>query len=220
MNVYTESVEHIVTDLSGIIANKQFSDVVDDEGNQYVDLVMEGGGVLGIALLGYFYVLERMGLRFLSIGGTSAGSITALLLAALGEPAEAKAERLTNMLVQLDMASFVDGDEDARDFVDALLVREKPIKLAWKGWQVILDYEFIKNNSDYRHLVEFIDTKDQDWLEFSLSDDAKRGLFVRGALAAQRFLLKFDWAAYKKLREGIAAAYIQSLKIAAGKPAQ
>src|SRR5688572_8404644 len=137
MNVYTESVESIVKQLSAKISSKQFSDVVDDEGHQYVDLVMEGGGVLGIALLGYFYILERMGLRFLNIGGTSAGSITALLLAAIGEPVEAKAERLTNMLVQLDMASFVDGDDDAQDFVDALLARQKPIKLAWKGWQVI-----------------------------------------------------------------------------------
>ena len=29
-------------------AGKQFSDLVDDYGQQYIDLVMEGGGVLGI----------------------------------------------------------------------------------------------------------------------------------------------------------------------------
>lgn len=34
-------------------ANRPFSDIIDDEGNQYVDLVMEGGGMLGIALVGY-----------------------------------------------------------------------------------------------------------------------------------------------------------------------
>ena len=38
----------------------QVSDVTDREGNQYVDLVQEGGGVLGIALVGYTYVLEKM----------------------------------------------------------------------------------------------------------------------------------------------------------------
>ena len=50
-------------------------------GNQYVDLVMEGGGVLGIALVGYTYVLEQAGLRFLGIAGTSAGAINAAYFA-------------------------------------------------------------------------------------------------------------------------------------------
>ena len=53
---------------------KQYSDAVDQFGHQYVDVVMEGGGVLGGALLGYLYILEQAGLRFLGIGGTSAGS--------------------------------------------------------------------------------------------------------------------------------------------------
>lgn len=57
-------------------AHKQLSDLVDDRGHQYVDCVMEGGGVLGIALVGYTYILEQVGLRFLSIGGTSAGATT------------------------------------------------------------------------------------------------------------------------------------------------
>jgi len=50
-----------------------FSDVIDEEGHQYVDLVQEGGGMLGIALVGYTYVLEQMGIRFVSLAGTSAG---------------------------------------------------------------------------------------------------------------------------------------------------
>ena len=40
----------------------------DAEGNRYVDLVMEGGGVLGIALVGYTYVLESLGLLFVGLG--------------------------------------------------------------------------------------------------------------------------------------------------------
>lgn len=44
---------------------KRFSDVEDENGNQYVDLVMEGGGVLGFALVGFTYFLEAVGLRFL-----------------------------------------------------------------------------------------------------------------------------------------------------------
>ena len=45
------------------ISGKRFSDVEDDAGFQYVDLVQEGGGVLGIDLVGYTYVLEKAGLR-------------------------------------------------------------------------------------------------------------------------------------------------------------
>ena len=37
-----------------------YSDVIDENGNQYIDLVQEGGGVLGIALVGYTYILESV----------------------------------------------------------------------------------------------------------------------------------------------------------------
>jgi len=70
--------------------NKKVSDIVDDDNNQYVDLVMEGGGVLGIALVGYTYALESVGIRFLGVGGTSAGAINAMLVVAVDEPAKAK----------------------------------------------------------------------------------------------------------------------------------
>lgn len=116
---------------------KNFSDVVDAEGRQYVDLVLEGGGVLGIALVGYTYALEHFGLRFLRVGGTSAGAINALLIAAMGTPAERKSEKLVELLAGTDMFEFVDGDSDARDFVRALAERSGMIKLGWKGWQVL-----------------------------------------------------------------------------------
>lgn len=75
-----EYVQKIINDLKKDIANQPFSDVLDDEGHQYIDLVQEGGGVLGIALLGYTYVLEQIGIRFFSLAGTSAGAINTLLL--------------------------------------------------------------------------------------------------------------------------------------------
>ena len=85
------------------------SDVTDAQGHQYVDLVQEGGGVLGIALVGYTYVLEKMGIRFFSMAGTSAGSINAMLLACAGNKEEEKSSVITEHLVQLNMFSFVDG---------------------------------------------------------------------------------------------------------------
>jgi NTE family protein len=50
-----------------------------------VDLVQQGGTMLGIGLLGYTYIMERAGVRFRSMAGTSAGAINTLLIAALPE---------------------------------------------------------------------------------------------------------------------------------------
>lgn len=123
---FTDEVFHIVEDLKKDLQDengkmKEFSDIVDDKGLQYVDLVMEGGGVLGISLVGFTYVLEEAGLRFLQIGGASAGAINALLLAAMGTPAEAKSIDILKELADVDMQEFVDGDSDAKDFVDSAL---------------------------------------------------------------------------------------------------
>lgn len=118
---FTEEVYHLVENLKGEIEGKMFSDIVDDDGHQYVDLVMEGGGVLGIALVGFTYVLEQAGIRFMQIGGASAGAINALTLAALGRPADAKSEKILKELADVDMYSFVDGDGDAKDLIEAWL---------------------------------------------------------------------------------------------------
>ena len=67
------------------VDQRLFSDLLDSSGNQYVELVQEGGGVLGVALIGYTYVMEQMGIRFFSLAGTSAGSINAMLLAGQGD---------------------------------------------------------------------------------------------------------------------------------------
>ena len=69
---YTEhaDVAHLIKELNEhwTRENCSISDIVDDTGQEYVDLVMEGGGVLGIALVGYTYALESVGIRFRHIG--------------------------------------------------------------------------------------------------------------------------------------------------------
>ena len=111
------------------------SDVTDAQGHQYVDLVQEGGGVLGIALVGYTYVLEKMGIRFFSMAGTSAGSINAVLLACSGNKEEEKSTTITDRLVKLDMFSFVDGKTGSSRFnrwlkrlVSGMLMGANPLK--------------------------------------------------------------------------------------------
>jgi NTE family protein len=115
------------------------SDVVDGAGNQYIDLVMEGGGMLGIALVGYTWALEEMGIRFRGIGGTSAGSINALLLASMGKPAEQKSSQLLTEMANLDFYSFVDGGSNVRELIELVLGEDRAfrkLRIAWKAFGV------------------------------------------------------------------------------------
>jgi NTE family protein len=104
------------------------SDIIDADNNQYVDIVLEGGGMLGIALVGYSWALEEMGIRFLGIGGTSAGSINALLLAALDQPSKPKSPRLLNELANKNFYDFIDGGSDVRDLIELALGEDKNFK--------------------------------------------------------------------------------------------
>ncbi|MEP7152926.1 MAG: patatin-like phospholipase family protein [Nitrospira sp.] len=130
-------VQKSVRDAKTACQGKEISDILDANGLQYVDLVMEGGGVLGVALTGYTYVLEQAGIRFLGIGGTSAGSINALMIAALGPPEEAKSETLLRVRAEMPMGAFIDGDQDARDFSHAVLNKVGMMKLPWKAMQIM-----------------------------------------------------------------------------------
>jgi NTE family protein len=119
------------------INEKQFSDIIDEQGNQYVDLVQEGGGVLGVALTGYVYVLEQMGIRFLNLAGTSAGSINTMLMAAADKIDKPKTDWVLDCLCNKNLYDFVDGDGDAKDFVDALLNDASNFKIGLKGIQIV-----------------------------------------------------------------------------------
>lgn len=115
------------------------SDVVDNAGNQYVDLVMEGGGMLGIALVGYSWALEEMGIRFMGLAGTSAGSINALLLAGMDEPSKPKSPQLLRELASMDFYEFVDGGKDARALIELALgpkCRFKALRIALRAIRV------------------------------------------------------------------------------------
>ncbi len=109
--------EEVVADLDEDLRKQNktafyVSDVTDESGQyQYVDLVQEGGGVLGIALLGYTYVLERMGIRFLHLAGTSAGAINTMMLSAIQSEsvADIKSPVVLQYLSAKKLFDFVDG---------------------------------------------------------------------------------------------------------------
>ncbi len=120
----------------GGIDQKQFSDVTDDEGHQYVDLVLEGGGVLGIALLGYTYTLEQMGIRFHSVAGTSAGAINTILLAAFDPqsgPYKTSSEWVLSELCDQNLFDFVDGPSRIKKLIRTYQKTGRSLRLIYRG---------------------------------------------------------------------------------------
>ncbi|MBR9998945.1 MAG: patatin-like phospholipase family protein [Cyclobacteriaceae bacterium] len=118
-----ESLKNLLSEAEELKKNPkwQVSDILDGAGNQYVDLVQEGGGVLGIALVGYTWMLERLGIRFFHVAGTSAGAINTLLMAGLGPIDQAKSEMLLTILAQKNLFDLVDGDPTLKKITQKLI---------------------------------------------------------------------------------------------------
>lgn len=105
------------------------SDVRDRYQNQYIDLVQKGGGVWGVALIGFTYVLEKMGIRFLRMAGTSAGAINTVLMSAMGDKNEEKSIRLLRLLVRKNLFDFVDGHLIVKTMVRLLTKWKDPSRI-------------------------------------------------------------------------------------------
>jgi NTE family protein len=83
----------------------------------HADLVFEGGGVKGIGLAGALATLEERGYKHQNVAGTSAGSISAALLAAGYTAAE-----LREIILELDYRQFQDkGWEDKVPLIERSL---------------------------------------------------------------------------------------------------
>lgn len=72
------------------------------DGYYNADAVFEGGGVRGIAFLGALRCCHDLNIRWCKLGGTSAGAVTAALLAA-----EFPMDRLEEILGELDYMKFL-----------------------------------------------------------------------------------------------------------------
>jgi NTE family protein len=98
-----QSVRCVVLVLDGERADWLFVKEADVSGDLHADLVLEGGGVKGIALAGAISVLEQRGYIFHKVAGTSAGSIVGALIAAgIGS------EELHAILREISYRSFQD----------------------------------------------------------------------------------------------------------------
>jgi NTE family protein len=134
-----EDIQEGIESLRGL----KVSDIIDKDGNQYVDLVQEGGGVLGIALVGYTYVLEKLNIRFFSLAGTSAGAINTMMIAGLGRLNEAKSEKILEILSNKNLFDLVDGDKAVKKLIQKAIKKEKGIGLSLV-WNAIKIYRILK----------------------------------------------------------------------------
>ena len=123
---FTEN-ETIISLISQIPEGKRYSDIEDAQGLQYVDLVQEGGGVLGIALVGYTYILEQAGIRFMSLAGTSAGAINTMMMAGLGTIDERKSEKVLTIINQQNLFDLLDGPKRVKRLIHKIIKKEKGI---------------------------------------------------------------------------------------------
>ena len=121
---FTEN-ETIISLISQIPEGKRYSDIEDAQGLQYVDLVQEGGGVLEIALVGYTYILEQAGIRFMSLAGTSAGAINTMMMAGLGTIDERKSEKVLTIINQQNLFDLLDGPKRVKRLIHKIIKKEK-----------------------------------------------------------------------------------------------
>jgi NTE family protein len=77
--------------------------MADDKTPKKADLVLEGGGVKGLALVGALKVLEEAGYTFPRVGGTSAGAIVGSLIAA-----GVSADDLRTIMLETNFSDFMD----------------------------------------------------------------------------------------------------------------
>lgn len=87
------------------------------------NLVLQGGGTLGLAHAGFVTGLEAAGVRFVGLAGTSAGSILAMGIAAIRgkDVTRATHRKLVQITDAVPMDSFIDGPRPLRVLIKRAL---------------------------------------------------------------------------------------------------
>src|SRR5690606_35853057 len=153
----------MVTEMHERLSAKEYSDILDSTGNQYINFVQEGGGVWGTALVGYLYALEIFGIRFLRIAGTSAGAINTILIAALGDRSRNKSSIIKDVLFKWNFVEFMDGKPIVKKMAGIMLKNGKLLKRSLYVVAVLLFVIFffpvlllIRNISFWFYLIPLI----------------------------------------------------------------
>jgi NTE family protein len=109
-------------------------------GDVFINIVLQGGGTLGIAHVGVLYALELLQVRTVGVAGTSAGAIAALLIAAARKDStQLYAEKLLQVLTSMPANEFIDGPYLVRRFIKELLLQRSLdfVELSPPGWRAL-----------------------------------------------------------------------------------
>jgi NTE family protein len=160
-----------------------------------IDLVLSGGGVLGVGHVGAVSVLREAGIEFKRIAGTSAGSIVGALLAAGMEAAEAH-----ELIGTLDYGRFLD-----RDAVDHVPLLGPAYSLVFENGYAEGDYfhEWLRTQLENHGVRTFGDLRIEDdaradprpehrWRLTVLTADVTRGQLLRLPQDYERYGLDPD----------------------------
>jgi NTE family protein len=116
-----------------------------------VNLVLEGGGVKGIAIIGAVLALDDAGFRFRRVAGTSAGAIAAALVAA-NIAAGAPLSGVKDQIASVDFRKFTEGHSklgQVRSLVTNLGMFSGDYLVNWLG--AILDDLGVTKFGDLKH---------------------------------------------------------------------
>lgn len=116
-----------------------------------IDGVFSGGGIKGFALIGACEEIEKRGLHFVRLAGTSAGSIVAALLAA-----GYSSKEIFQLLEELDLTKLLDARKSCIPFAKWLFVY---FKLGlYKGYELEM---WIRNKLEAKGVRTFADLPPQ-----------------------------------------------------------
>lgn len=150
-----------------------FRDVKPDgSGKPYriANIVLQGGGVLGLAHAGFVTGLELAGVRFAGIAGASAGAIMAMGMAAVRRVDLLKEthEELVNIVGGMPMSAFIDGPFRTRRLIKQFLLnRISLLPSAWPAWLGALRQILRKRGLNPGNAFE-------DWLHGVLAENGLR----------------------------------------------
>ena len=155
-----------------------------DKADLKADLVLEGGGVKGIALVGAVSVLQEAGYSFPRVAGTSAGSIVGALIAS-GMPAE----QMLDVMQSTDYSKFQDGT-----FIDRL----GPLG---QGLSLLFQKGIYEGNYLKEYLAQLLPDEMESFAGMRLPDDpgsdlpqSKRyRLVVMASDVSQHKLVRLPW---------------------------
>jgi NTE family protein len=166
------------------------------------NVVFQGGGVLGLAHVGFLAGLEAAGIRCAGLSGTSAGAIVATTIACIrrADVARSTFEELFGVLVTMPMASFVDGRHSIRKLINHFLGRGgiPPISLwpaMWTALRQLLDRRGLNPGREF-----------ESWLETTFSD---RGV-------TNNVILKADLTQVRTVLEALGVGFIKPRKLSHG----